>query len=485
MRFAVCSALCALVAVTGCGGGGAGEGAGAPAVVSAAPGQEDGSTPGATPARADLSQLLAVIAIAPEGEWRRLNVNAFADAWAPSSLLPLNNGAESAPQFRIIEVWSSFAWDSSRGDLWIFGGGHAAYPGNDTYRWRGSTLRWERASLPSEIANMNIPGLPELFEPVDGPDNAPIASHTYDNTLYLPRLDRYLTFGGAAYNTGAQFAKRIDANAVRETGPYLFDPNRADAGKVGGTTGSHVQREGAHPEIVGGNMWFNRDLRGNLPASPYHPISHVNGMSAYAEENGKDVVYVGARLGMSTSLYLFRYVINELGTPAADSLTMVGGSSHRLSDQGAAGYDPVRKLFVRTGDRDTPFSYWDLSIAVGPDNLDRVADPIVEGGAIDFAAMRSYGLDFDPVRDAFVLWNGGSQVWLLLPPGRSGSTNWSLRAAPAPRQLPVPAASPAESTGVLGKWKYAPNLDAFVALEDAVAGNVWVYKPIGWRDPRR
>ena len=35
--------------------------------------------------------------------------------------------------------------------------------------------------------------------------------------------------------------------------------------------------------------------------------------------------------------------------------------------------------------------------------------------------------------------------------------------------------------GVLGKWKYAEELDAFIALEDAVEGNVWAYKPFGWQ----
>ena len=37
--------------------------------------------------------------------------------------------------------------------------------------------------------------------------------------------------------------------------------------------------------------------------------------------------------------------------------------------------------------------------------------------------------------------------------------------------------------GVLGKWKYIPELDAFVGLQDTAAGNVWIYKPIGWTRP--
>ena len=45
----------------------------------------------------------------------------------------------------------------------------------------------------------------------------------------------------------------------RSTGPYLFDPNRADGNKVGGTTGSNVMRVDPTP-IAGGQMWENRDI---------------------------------------------------------------------------------------------------------------------------------------------------------------------------------------------------------------------------------
>src|SRR4029077_8347884 len=40
-------------------------------------------------------------------------------------------------------------------------------------------------------------------------------------------------------------------------------------------------------------------------------------------------------------------------------------------------------------------------------------------------------------------------------------------------------------TGILGKWKYIPNLDAFMALQDAIAGNIWLYTPPGGQAPRR
>lgn len=432
-------------------------------------------------AQATPANLLNIIQAAPEGEWRRVNLNSFSDVWTPSALRPIGAPYPSS----IIEAWSSFAWDSTRGELWIFGGGHANYSGNDTYRWRASTQLWERASLPSEMVSMNIPNRTDYFQAIDGPDNAPVAAHTYDNNLYLPRIDRFITFGGGGYNHGGPFLKKSSATTVRATGPYLFDPTRADGNKVGGTTGSHVTRNGPFPEIVGGSMWSNRDVPANPQASALFPIGHLNGSTAYAEENGKDVVYIAAMTGWATSPDLYRYVINDVNNPLADTLTRVGSvwNGNPAADQSASAYDPVRKLFVRLGNARVPIVYWNLGGAVGPGNLDIVAAPVVQGGTFDFDEARNFGLDYDPRRDAFLAWGGGGTVWELLAPDRTGTGNWLLRKLAQPQQA-TPPALPASHTGVLGKWKYAPNLDAFIALEGFSAGNIWVYKPFGWQDPR-
>ena len=145
--------------------------------------------------------------------------------------------------------------------LWLYGGGHANYSGNDVYRWSGTTRRWERASLPSQVKQDDLGN----WIAVDGPDRAPASAHTYDNNIFLPIIDRFLTFGGAAYNNGGPYLRQATATTSRRTGPYIFDPSRADPNKVGGSTGSHVQRVSPFPKIVGGNMWANRDIYINIP----------------------------------------------------------------------------------------------------------------------------------------------------------------------------------------------------------------------------
>ena len=66
----------------------------------------------------DLNGLLAIIETLPEGSWAKVNLNQFSDVWTPAELRPLYGVSNPTPQ-SIIGAWSSFAWDSNRGDLII------------------------------------------------------------------------------------------------------------------------------------------------------------------------------------------------------------------------------------------------------------------------------------------------------------------------------------------------------------------------------
>lgn len=433
---------------------------------------------------APTSRLLALLNPIPEGTWVKASLNQFQDVWTPEALrvIEKNSGGVGSPR-SIIAAWSGFAWDSNRGDLLIYGGGHANYGGNEVYRWRGTTQLWERASLPSEITKDALGN----YRSVDGPDNAPVAAHTYDNNIFLPKLDRFLTFGGAAYNNGDAYLRDNGAGASRYTGPYLWDPSKADPNKVGGTTGSHVQRVAPYPEVVGGRMWQNRDIKLNLAGTPALPGAHVSGCTAYAVEAGQDVVYVGARLGSGVANHLFRYVINDVNNPAADSWTKVGGYYDGPQTETVCAYDAVQKLFVRVGNKSRPFLFWNLNTPSATANYEKAitfTEPSGEfqsrlnAGTLD---MSFCGFDFDPVRRKYALWCAGGEVWLLTPPASVGSpTGWLLE-----KRTPPSGSTPtsAVGSGILGKWKYIVELDAFMALQDSYAGNVWLYKPTGWAPP--
>jgi hypothetical protein len=443
----------------------------------------DGNANGTAPS---LSNLLALVQATPEGSWVKANLNFFEDVHTPEELRPLFDGTPNTVR-AIIGSWSSFAWDPNRGELWIYGGGHANSAANDMYRWRGSTRMWERASLPSEVKQDDLGNVLAI----DGYDAAPPSAHTYDNNMFLPVIDRFLTFGGAAYRLGGAYLRQTapGSSSSRAYGPFLFNPNLADPNKVGGSTGSHVKRVAPHPEIVGGNMWQNRDIyvniAGNPPALPNRG-GHVDGCTAYAQESGKDVVYVAANPTLGSLNYLYRYSISDVNNAASDTWEVMGvpGSYGGLFGQPSCGYDAQRKLFVKRAGRQSAgglFAYWDLS-SPGTANEEVVFTPTDQSGEYNYGALLLYmcAMDFDPVRRKYPIWCSDGRVWMMTAPATNSPNGWVITKQPAP----VGATPTGDyGTGVLGKWKYISNLDVYMGLEGATQGNIWIYKPVGWQPP--
>jgi len=418
------------------------------------------------------ANVLDFVRSAPEGTWLQVNQNAVSSVWTPLALR--NPGIMGGDAInKIIDAHSSFAWDSSRHSLIIYGGGHAAYPSNDVYTWNGNNLLWERSSLPSKVVPTNVNGYTIGF-PADGSINAPMSAHTYDNTVYLKASDRYLTFGGAAWNSGNAYIKDNGNGTFSLTGPYLFDPSKADGNKVGGTTGS-----GVNPLTLGSQAWANRDTY-TTSASAAKPRAFIDTVSDTTVVNGKDVVYVTGISG-GTIKPLYRYTINNLQDPSQDTWEIVGSNINPTSvGQSAGALAPDLNMFVRTGDHTQPFLAWNLATA-GASNGDLVIAPVDLTGGLAPTSWVNYGLVFDPIRNHFVAWGGNGDVWKLQPPsGAFSSTGWTVS------MLDVNGGTtpgPLNTIGVLGKWQYASDLDAFVALQGRSTGDVWVYKPAGWLDP--
>lgn len=427
--------------------------------------------------------LLDAVRLMPEGSWKRVNVNSYSSAWTPSALRPLYRTSVVEPT-KIISAWSSFAWDSNRGDLILYGGGHANYSGNDVYRWRSRTLQWERAALPSETTFVGS----NTWTAVDGADAAPTSAHTYDNSIFLPLADRFLTFGGAIYNTGGAYTRpsEVDPSVLRYTGPYVFDPSKSDANKVGGTTGSHVQRVAPYPGVVGGEMWQNRDMFKHL-ASSVLPKSHVNGCTAYSRSGEPfDVVYVAARTNASaTALDLYRYQVTDVSNPALDVMTRVGRYYSSPSAQTTCAHDPVANIVLRTGSNTSPFYFWDLKTPGSTNYEKRVS---VTGSVKTFVdqlsaigrSIADCAMDYDPHRLRYVLWCGSGQTWSVRAPNPLATTGWEIEALALPEGEAPPNSV---GVGILGKWEYIPGFDVFIGLVNSVDGNIWVYKPIGWVEP--
>ena len=398
----------------------------------------------------------SIISALPENEWVKLNTNRFQDAWVPKEQRPQLDSTGSPGS--IILAWGSATWDSNRNEYIIWGGGHANYEGNEVYTWSAASLQWERASLPSQVVEIADAHL----ETIDGWEYSPISSHAYDNLEFLEVADRMINFGGAAAHIGG--AGFVETDGETKTGPYFWDPSKADPNKVGGLTGSHVKPE-LFPNVVGGEMWENRQTWGDI--SPI-PGSMAQGTTDYALIDGVDVVFVN-----SYTKGLYKYTVPDVNDPTQDTWEYVGKIWDPYSGQGAGAFDASRNIYART--TVTEFTYWDLDTA-GPTNRNVSFVPIDPSG--EFVLDKNWGMEYDPVRERFVLWEGDASIWYLNPPDVLGANGWSLERAPAPTQ-PAPVV-PEFFKGVLGKWDYVEQYDIFIGVTDHINGDIWAYKPEGW-----
>lgn len=425
----------------------------------------------ATPAIAavDLSYLQGLLAATPEGGWVQVNTNNFSDAW-PSQAEGVPNSNPAA----VVHAWSSFAWDSSRGNLQLFGGGHANYAGNEMYIWQGTDGSWTRGSLPSRM---------ELYDYSKGiyftVDNAaPQSAHTYDNNIYLPVNDMFVTFGGAAYNSGGGFVVKGPDGTPIPAGPWMWDPQKADPNKVGGTDGS-----GYNPATPGGNMWSNQ--YGKWIGDP--GSSYLEGYTAYRQENGRDVIYVtGAGGGGWPSL--FRYEVGDVRAGEFGSFEKVAVAWNTPSFQGTATIDNAHGLFIRTASVpgfQLGFGVWDLSKsnAANPDGNRDIAIALVNEDGTPFLMNVDFGIDYDSDNGTILMWDGRDfgTVWeteAVYDLAGNLLTTWVVKKRPS---TTITQPNGNFQTGVLGKWHFIDELDAFIALDEynyatADAG-VWLYKP--------
>ena len=433
---------------------------------------------------ADLTYLQSLLASTPEGGWVKANTNSFASSFAITGQGGLP-AVQSTNPGTVVAAWSSFAWDSNNHDLLLFGGGHATYMGNEMYVWDGTTGQWGRGSLPSRIEPFGTYG---TYLVVD--DAAPQSSHTYDNNLFLPINNMFLTFGGAAYNAGvAGFEVRNGSGGVMRAGPWLWDPTKADPNKVGGTTGS-----GYLPSTLGGQMWTNRQGQwtGTEPWNPSR--GYVWNVTAYREEAGMDVVYLSPQYQSTGFPDLFRYVVGDVRNGGIGQWQKVGVTANAYASGGVATIDSTHNLFIRTSPLPgqlADFSVWKLdnNNASNPSANKDIAIQLVNVDGSAFSLTDNFGMDYDSGNDKIYLWAGNQgSVWETQATFDSSGNLmnvWTVK--------PLSSTTTAQPNGnffngVYGKWKYVEELNAFVALDEFNFTNnsgadVWLYKPLATQVP--
>src|SRR5690606_23947039 len=94
--------------------------------------------------------------------------------------------------------------------------------------------------------------------------------------------------------------------------------------------------------------------------------------------------------------------------------------------------------------------------------------------------LKNCGFDYNSANDEYALWCNDNRIWIIKSPQPFSTSGWTIK-----KYHPSvgPNGNPINTTGVLGKFKFAPNLNAYVALHNGTMGNVWVYKPHNWTLP--
>ena len=433
--------------------------------------------------------LLNLIAAAPANSWIKANTNTFQSSWAPLDYrAPYLSGVSSPGQ--TLQCWSSFAWDDTNYRLILWGGGHANSNENSVYSWSSITQQWSLSFHSSDIVTVSGG---TGFEPVDGPQNAPQSSHTYDTQQWLPVLRKFVTFGGAASSSAGPPV--IRTAPAREVGCYLLDMTLAGQGYVGGTTGSNVHRNTTvGVNLPGAQAWQVRDWFLDNPSMAALGMTsfgaRTNAISDLRIEGGRDVVYYKGGAG---SLYRIEFVDNDYRN---DIITKVG-LAWTSNQSGAGGsLDSVGNILLTRLDSGLySLEGFDLNTA-GPSNKNfRVLDANIGGsGAADYIASSAPGVDggclFDPVRDYFVMWSGGGSVYAVKRPADMSNLEigWTATKicteAASPRPLQDSEMTSGIDTGITGKWRRSEKLDVYIGVRHFNEGNVWIYKPAGWIDPR-
>lgn len=249
----------------------------------------------------------------------------------------------------VTAAWSGGALDTRRNRLYMWGGGHHDYYGNELYAFDLNALQMLRLTDPATpLADPYVIPPPSELSPFDG--TQPNARHTYDGMEYMPNADRVWAFSGSLAGVG-----------YSDNRTWIYDPNT--------------------------NAW-----RGVSPAGSI-PLGNVAIVSAYDPETGK--IFLHDRDGF----YSYEY-------------DAAGGRYTQLKRDGylditmTAVIDPVRRKFIIIGDGKQYF------YDIGPQST-YTRQILATTGATEAVNLHAPGLAYDSKRDKIVAWGGGDRIYTL------------------------------------------------------------------------
>jgi hypothetical protein len=138
----------------------------------------------------------------PPGQWYEVP-SSHVESQFPTPR-PAGNSGPAA----VIDAWGGGAFDSARDRLFIWGGGHGDYGGNEIYVFDVETMAWSRPWGPEPVVT-TIP--PECSSTYAG--GTPSSRHTYDGIEFIPTTGQMWASGGF----------RFCGNTSDDAVTWLFD----------------------------------------------------------------------------------------------------------------------------------------------------------------------------------------------------------------------------------------------------------------------
>ena len=298
----------------------------------------------------------------------------------------------------IMLAWNGGAFDTTRNNLIVWGGGHGNYGGNEIYTFNIDTLKWTRPWGPSPSIPSPVPAAcNETYS-----DGNPASRHSYSSMEYIPSVDRFFNQGGSLWCQ----------NGSPSGATWLFNFS----------TGAWTRQIDV-PNGSGG-------------------MGHLGSLAVYDP--------------VRQHVFNQRLTQFEEFDPAANSYTTRGniqncGSGGNWQDRMSAAIDPERRKFVWVGAGYV--RVWDLAnFSCNEYNAAQI------GGDDVVVNSDAPGFQYDPTIKKFVAWQGGANVYTL----DITTLSFTLIPPAGSNTVPPPTPNNNTSKGTYGKFRYIPSKNAYV-----------------------
>tara|TARA_R110002167_G_scaffold91458_1_gene246090 strand:- start:162361 stop:164715 length:2355 start_codon:yes stop_codon:yes gene_type:complete len=345
----------------------------------------------------------SVIAAAAAGTITKLvNTNNITDVWTPEAKRATGKGTGGAafsPE-GVMKDWGGAVYIPSLNAMFFSSGGHSGYMGNEGYLYYFDTLTWARGYLPSQNTDETT-FIHSAFTASTTPATfTPPSSHTYGTLEYLTDFNKIFYYGGLDfYAEPSQRFGGVDFTGAKTlTGPWLIDPTKFDADKVGGDTGT-----GRDISDIGANVFENRDWLTNS-------IVKANARITCAYENKVWAADIAGNI--------YEHTISADGLTDTSTVLFSGAGTNVRNMV----YVPhLNILVIASTGGVVDLAWYDLNFA--PDNFQVIKFDTTVTGWVDSLT----GMAYDASRKTIVMHSGTTDVWEVGVPDSLTPANFTMR----------------------------------------------------------